>query len=70
MKFEVKVEEFLRNITDVDNRLMQATRLYAETAAAQKVRLYGRGRYGMRLLSAVLQTHSRSEVCLQPAQCA
>ena len=35
MKFEVKVEEFLRNLTDVDNRLMQATRLYAETSAAQ-----------------------------------
>ena len=35
MKFEIKVEEFLRNVTDVDNRLMQATRLYAETAAAQ-----------------------------------
>lgn len=35
MRFEVKAEEFLRNLTDVDNRLMQATRLYAETAAAQ-----------------------------------
>ena len=35
MKFEVKVEEFLRNLTSVDNRLMQATRLYAETSAAQ-----------------------------------
>ena len=35
MKFEIKVEEFLRNVTDVDNRIMQATRLYAETAAAQ-----------------------------------
>ena len=35
MKFEVKVEEFLRNVTDVDNRIMQATRLYAETSAAQ-----------------------------------
>ena len=35
MKFEIKVEEFLRNVTDVDNRLMQATRLYAETAATQ-----------------------------------
>ena len=35
MKFEIKVEEFLRNLTSVDNRLMQATRLYAETSAAQ-----------------------------------
>ena len=35
MGFEVNATNFLNNLTAVDTRMMQATRLYAETAGAQ-----------------------------------
>ena len=35
MGFEVNATNFLNNLTAVDTRMLQATRLYAETAGAQ-----------------------------------
>ncbi len=35
MGFEVNAANFLNNLTAVDTRMLQATRLYAETAGAQ-----------------------------------
>jgi hypothetical protein len=35
MNLELNLDEFLNNLTQTENRLLRATRLYAETSAAQ-----------------------------------